>query len=120
MNRTTCGLCPRNSPDGRTTIPQPVRSNFLNTPVPAQSPCAGARGAGPVTPHYFQDEVQNAVDWLNYLETTYPGERENALLLVGVTPATATLRVLQLTHPLFTGARVLDPRYWMPPSSSTT
>ena len=35
---------------------------------------------GPVTPHYFHDEVQNAVDWLNYLETTYPAKRENALL----------------------------------------
>ena len=73
---------------------------------------------GPVTPYYFQDEVQNAADWLNYLETTYPGERENALLLVGVAPATDTQRLLQFTHPRFTGARVLDPRYWMPTSSS--
>ena len=73
---------------------------------------------GPVTPHYFQDEVQNAVDWLNYLETTYSAERENALLLVGVTETDATQRLLQLTHPLFTGARVLDPRHWMPTSPS--
>ena len=72
---------------------------------------------GPVTPHYFHDEVQNAVDWLNYLETTYPAERENALLLVGVTETTATRRLLQLTHPLFTGTRVLDPSHWMPPST---
>ena len=73
---------------------------------------------GPVTPQYFQDDVQNAVDWLNYLENTYPAERENALLLVGVTETTATQRLLQLTHPLFTGARVLDPRHWMPTSPS--
>ena len=72
---------------------------------------------GPVTPYYFQGEVQNAVDWLHDLETTYPAERENALLLVGVTDTTATQRLLQLTHPLFTGARVLDPRHWMPNSS---
>ena len=73
---------------------------------------------GPVTLHHFQDEVLNAVDWLNYLETTYPAERENALLLVGVTRTTATERLLQLTHPLYTGVRVLDPRHWMPTSSS--
>lgn len=73
---------------------------------------------GPVTPYYFQDDVQSAVDWLNYLETTYPGERENALLLVGVTRTTTTQRLIQLTHPLFTGARLFDPKHWMPPSSS--
>ena len=72
---------------------------------------------GPATFHYFQDDVQSAVDWLNHLETTYPSERENALLLVGVTQVTATQRVLQLTHPLFTGARLLDPRFWMPRSA---
>lgn len=71
---------------------------------------------GPVIPHYFQDEVQDAVDWLNYLETTYPAERENALLLVGVARTTDTERLIQLTHPLFTGARVPDPKYWMPAS----
>ena len=72
---------------------------------------------GPVTPHYFHDEVQNAIDWLNHLETHYPATRENALLLVGVTETTATRRLLQLTHPLFTGTRVLDPSYWMPRST---
>ena len=72
---------------------------------------------GPVTPYYFQDDIQNAVDWLNYLEITYPAERENALLLVGVTEATAIPRLLQLTHPLFTGTRVPDPSHWMPSSS---
>ena len=69
---------------------------------------------GMVIPYYFQDEVQDAVDWLNYLETTYPAERENALLLVGVSPTSDVNRLLQLTHPLFTGVRVLDPSYWMP------
>ena len=73
---------------------------------------------GPITLYYFQDEVQSAVDWLNHLENTYPAERGNALLLVGVTKSAATQRLLQLTHPLFTGVRVLEPRHWMPPSSS--
>ena len=72
---------------------------------------------GPLTPYHFQDDIQNAVEWLNYLETTYPAERENALLLVGVSQTTATQRLLQLTHPLFTGTRVLDPRHWMPTPS---
>ena len=72
---------------------------------------------GPVIPYYFQGEVQSAVNWLHYLETTYAAERENALLLVGVSEATAIRRLLDLTHPLYTGARVLDPRYWMPTSA---
>lgn len=73
---------------------------------------------GPVIPYYFYDQVQKAVNWLNHLETTYPGERENALLLVGVADVTATERLLRLTHPLFTGARVTDPKYWLPPSNA--
>ena len=73
---------------------------------------------GPIMPYDFRDEVQDAVDWLNHLETTYSAERENALLLVGVTRPATVQRLLQLTHPLYTGARVLDPRYWMPASPS--
>ena len=69
---------------------------------------------GQVIPHYFYDEVQNAVDWLNYLESTYSSKRENALVLVGVTETAATEQLLRLTHPLFTGAQVPDPEYWMP------
>lgn len=69
---------------------------------------------GPVTPYYFYDDIQNAVDWLSYLESTYQAERENGLLLAGVSQTTAINRLLQLTHPLFTGTRVLDPRYWQP------
>lgn len=72
---------------------------------------------GPVTPYYFHDEVQNAVDWLNYLESTYQAERENGLLLAGVSRTTGINRLLRLTHPLFTGVRVLDPRHWMPSPS---
>lgn len=68
---------------------------------------------GPVTPYYFH-EVQKAVAWLNYLESTFPADRANALLLVGVTQTTATHKLLQLTHPLFTGARVLGPEHWLP------
>ena len=68
---------------------------------------------GPVTPSFFRDDVQEAVDWLNYLETTYPADREKALLLVGVTHTAATERLLQLTHPQFMGAPVNDPRHWL-------
>lgn len=64
---------------------------------------------GPPIPYGFQDDVQGAVEWLNQLETNYPAERENALLLVGVTAADAAQRLLRLTHPLFTGVRVPDP-----------
>lgn len=69
---------------------------------------------GQVIPHYFYDEVKDAVEWLNYLETTYSSRRENALILVGVTEPTAAEKLLRLTHPLFTGARIPDPKYWMP------
>ena len=69
---------------------------------------------GQVTPQYFQDNVQEAVGWLNYLESTYPAERENALLLVGITHRAYTQRVLHLTHPQYTGARLLDPKHWIP------
>ena len=69
---------------------------------------------GQVIPYYFYDQVHDAVKWLNHLETSHPGERANALLLVGVTKPSATQRLLQITHPLFTGARVPDPKHWMP------
>lgn len=79
--------------------------------------------SGPITPYYFQDEIQDAVDWLDYLETTYAAKRANALLLVGVTRTAVTRKLLQrllrLTHPLFiTGERAPDPRHWMPDSLS--
>ena len=68
---------------------------------------------GPVTPHLFMNDAQGAVTWLNYLEMTYPADRANALLLVGVADVTEVERLLQLTHPLFTGNRVIDPVHWM-------
>lgn len=64
--------------------------------------------------HPFLDEVQEAVDWLNHLEITYPADRGNALLLIGVTGTNDARRLLRLTHPLFTGARVPEPEHWMP------
>ena len=64
--------------------------------------------------YFFQSDVDEAVKWLNYLETTYHRHRSNALLLVGVTGSADTARCLQLTHPLFTGSRAIHPRYWMP------
>lgn len=73
---------------------------------------------GPVTPYYFDDDVQNAVAWLNFLESTYQAERGNVLLLAGASRTVSINRLLRLTHPLFTGVRVVDPRYWMPSLSS--
>ncbi len=64
--------------------------------------------------YFFQSDVDEAVKWLNYLETTYHRHRSNALLLVGVTGSADTARWLQLTHPLFTGSRAIHPGYWMP------
>ena len=116
-NTSPCVPSPRKSPDGSRTILPHVRSSFPRYSGGQSIAVCWRPRHGPVTPYYFQDEVQNAVDWLNYLETTYPAERENALLLVGVTNPLATQRLLQLTHPLFTGVRVPDPRYWIPRSS---
>ena len=62
----------------------------------------------------FLRDVGRAVQWLNYLETKYPAERGNALLLVGVTSPGEAPRVLHLTHPLYTMPRLLAPEYWMP------
>lgn len=73
---------------------------------------------GPVTPYYFDDDVQNAVAWLNFLESTYQAERGNVLLLAGASRTVSINRLLRLTHPLFTGVRVVDPRYWKPSPSA--
>lgn len=62
----------------------------------------------------FLRDVGRAVQWLNYLETKYPVERGNALLLVGVTSPGEATGVLHLTHPLYTMPRLLAPEYWMP------
>lgn len=67
-----------------------------------------------VETHFFMDRVEDAVRWLNHLETIRWTARENALLLVGVTEATETHKLIQLTHPLYSGARVLGPEYWQP------
>lgn len=68
--------------------------------------------------HPFLHEVREAVEWLNHLEITYPADRGNALLLIGVTGTNDAKKLLRLTHPLFTGARVPEPEHWMPKSPS--
>ena len=72
---------------------------------------------GPPLTQHFLDEVQHAVDHLSFLETNYPAQRNNALLLVGVASAADTDKLLRLTHPLFSGVAVADPQYWMPAGS---
>lgn len=72
---------------------------------------------GPAMLYFFQNNVRDAVNWLNYLEILYPKDRANALLLVGITEADKTENALRLTHPLYMKVRVTDPRFWMPKTS---
>lgn len=69
---------------------------------------------GPATPLLFHDDVGGAVSWLNHLETAYSAQRENALLLVGITDHEEIERALRFTHPLYIGARPVDPRLYAP------
>lgn len=69
------------------------------------------------TCNVFRGEVDRAVKWLNYLETKYPAQRSDALLLVGVTNPGEALKVLSLTHPLYVTKRIIEPQYWMPRDS---
>ena len=68
---------------------------------------------GPIEPFLFFNNVDHAVQWLNFLETLFPRDRGNALLLVGVTEYRETQKTLRFTHPLFAGARAIDPRFWI-------
>lgn len=62
----------------------------------------------------FRDNADAAVRYLNHLETHYPAERGNALLLVGVSDSAEALNVLRQTHPLYTMSRVISPDFWLP------
>jgi len=74
--------------------------------------CWKTRSSQPMT-YFFENDVAGAVDWLNYLEMSYPGDRGNALLLVGVTETAQTKNALRVTHPLYMGVRVTDPGLWI-------
>lgn len=67
--------------------------------------------------YFFQNEVDHAVKWLNYMEAKYPAERNDALLLVGVTTQGEAIKVLRMTHPLYVANRIIEPKYWMPSDS---
>ena len=69
---------------------------------------------GPATTLLFNDDVGAAVSWLNHLETAYPAQRENALLLVGVAEHAEVGRVLRRTHPRYVGVPAAHPRFYMP------
>lgn len=69
------------------------------------------------TCYFFQNAVDSAVKLLNHLETKYQAERNDALLLVGVTTPGKAKKVLGITHPLYVANRVIEPKYWMPPDS---
>lgn len=62
------------------------------------------------------DDMSKAVQYLNYLETKFPAERGNALLLVGVSNPKEVEMVLRQTHPLYMMSRIIEPEYWMPDS----
>lgn len=61
----------------------------------------------------FGQAYDDAIGWLNYLETKYSTNRQNALLLVGVADPRDAIAVLRITHPLY-AARVRLPKDWMP------
>ena len=67
--------------------------------------------------YLFWDRIDDAVTFLNYLETKYPAQKNNALLLVGVTAQGEARKVLRMTHPLYVASRVIAPKYWMPPGA---
>lgn len=62
----------------------------------------------------FSVEGNDAFEWLSHLEMEYPLQRSTALLLVGVSDPRNAVDVLRITHPLYTGDRVLAPVYWLP------
>ena len=64
----------------------------------------------------FREKTNNAILYLNRLETKYPDERGNALLLVGVSNSGEVEKILSQTHPLYMG-RVIAPKFWLPPKS---
>ena len=66
---------------------------------------------------FFDVHGDEAVNWLRFLETEHPLHRATALLLVGISDPTQALDVLRITHPLYTGNRILEPEYWMPRDS---
>ncbi|MCY4168439.1 MAG: RelA/SpoT domain-containing protein [Rhodobacter sp.] len=72
---------------------------------------------GPTALEYFEDDVGEALKWLQYLEERHPERRREALLLVGVAEHSDTERLIKTTHPLYTGVRILDPTHWMPDGS---
>lgn len=67
-------------------------------------------------PMFFNDDMHEAVEYLNYMETHYPADRGNALLLVGVSNPEEVEMVLRQTHPLYMMSRIIEPEYWMPDS----
>ncbi|MCY4259003.1 MAG: RelA/SpoT domain-containing protein [Rhodobacteraceae bacterium] len=69
---------------------------------------------GPARLDFFDEDVKAAIDWLQYLEEKHTERRREALLLVGLAEHSERKSLIQLTHPLYTGVRVIDPNYWMP------
>ena len=69
---------------------------------------------GSIMPRVFHDDIDSAINQLNYWEQTFPHQRHNALLLAGISEYGQILKVLANTHPLYVLGRTLAPEYWMP------
>ena len=59
-------------------------------------------------------EIGEAANRVTRLESSFPGQREHALLLVSVTDTASAPKVLQITHPLYVLGAVPSPSTWMP------
>ena len=59
-------------------------------------------------------EIGEAANRVTRLESSFPGQREHALLLVSVTDTDSAPKVLQITHPLYVLGAVPSPSTWMP------
>ena len=78
---------------------------------------AWRRRNAPPSCELFGDDVNAAVDHLNFLEGQFPASRNDALLLVGVTDPGNAEKILRLTHPLAIEGAAAEPEHWMPPGS---
>ena len=69
---------------------------------------------GSIMPRVFHNDINSAINQLNYWEQTFPHQRHNALLLAGISEHGQILKVLSTTHPLYVLGRALAPKFWMP------
>ena len=89
--------------------PLPNREGILNLAV--------VWNLNGTTPRHllFHEDIEAAVDFLNYLEGRDSNEIQNVLMLVGVSSDGNLISLLQKTHPRFVYPQAeLGPENWMP------